>query len=193
MKIKILVWALVLSGILIIVLAVMAFLKPAKEDIDVEIPAQTISTILSEIKTTQKIIKDIKFPTKYIIKTETDTIEITPDTPYRDIPITETSWQDKFSLTIDNKLEFIYFKEAVTHRGEILKRDIFLQPTTFRISLQKPSPIKFYGNIGVGYMNKGCVPVMAEFGIKAKKRYSLSGVILRTEKTYYGGMFKIWF
>jgi hypothetical protein len=191
MKFKLLSGILILGMILGSVIT-FAFFKPGKKDIDVVIPGQIISTILSEVEKTQKIIEGIDFTT-YVVKTEKDTFYYDSTALYGNIPVIETSWQDKFSLTIDNKLEFIYFKETIMGRGEILKRDIELYPTTFRISLRSPSLFRFYGNIGVGYCNNNCIPVMAELGIIAKKRYSLSGIILRTDETYYGGMFRVWF
>lgn len=144
MKLKLLSGILILGMILGSVIT-FAFFKPEKEYVDVEISAQILSFILSELETTQKIIKGIKFPTKYIIKTETDTIPIDSTTLYGNIPVVETSWDSDSSLVlfINGLKKRIDVFGKVTARGDVFNVVFGLYQTKFKIKVDKPDKWDF--------------------------------------------------
>ena len=193
MKIKFLAWALVISVILIIVLAVIAFLKPDPKVINVKIPAQEITAVFDKIDKVQKILDKLKFPISYIIIEGKDTTVVDSNTLYKNVPVVATTWDSSFTISINKQIYPIDYYQKVIAKGEVFEVTFGLYQAEFTVEMEQPSLFRFYGNIGVGYCNNNCIPVMAELGIMAKKRYSLSGILLRTDKTYYGAMFRIWF
>ena len=139
------------------------------------------------------VYKDTTVITDTIIISDTDTLYIDSTTSIGQIPI-RTHRQEYIRILLSGKNRFSLKQLIETdYRGIIYAQRMLPGNDTFNIELPGEKAIRLWGSAGLGYMNGGCIPVIAELGIMAKKRYSLSGIILRTDETYYGGMFKVWF
>jgi len=152
-----------------------------------------IITVYTADTITEYVYKDITTITDTVIISDTDTLYIDSTTSIGQIPI-RTHRQEHIRTLISGKNTFP-FKHLIEtdYRGIVYAQRMLPENDTFNIKLPGEKIIKLYGNAGLGYMSNNCLPVMAELGILANERYSLSGTILRTDKTYYGGMFRIWF
>jgi hypothetical protein len=139
MKIKILAWALVLSGILIVVLAVIAFLKPATKAVSVEVPAQEIRAVFAAINKTQTILEGMEFPTRYIIVEGKDTTVVDSNTLYKDVPVVATAWDSSFTISINKQIFPVDYYQEVIAKGEVFEVTFGLYQAEFNVEMAKPS------------------------------------------------------
>lgn len=152
-----------------------------------------IITVYTTDSIIEYVYKDTTIIADTVIISDTDTLYIDSTTSIGQIPI-RTHRQEYIRTLISDKNTFpLKHLIETDYRGIIYAQRMLPENDTFNIELPGEKTIRFYGNAGLGYCNNNCIPVTAELGIIAKKRYSLSGIILRTDETYYGMMFKVWF
>jgi len=179
-------------GVLLTLLLFATLCKQKPQTVTVEVPAQEILSVLDEIKTTQKIIRGIKFPKSYTIYLPGETIYIDSATPYGDVPVVETQFDTSFALLVNKQKEIIRAGFAIIHKGEVFNHRFFLYPTTFTIDVPGESALRLWGNAGLGYTTDNKVPGCAELGLLFKKRVSLSGQVIHVDDWYWIGWLKVW-
>jgi len=148
------------------------------------------------VKATQKLLDTNAWPKQYVIRTIHDTIPVDSATPYGDVPVTETSWDTSFVMTVKASKRYekqVDVTQSIVHKGEIFEHTIWCHTTEFTIDIPGPKPLRPWGNIGIGYANGGKVPAAAELGLLYKGRISLSGMVIHIDDWHYGGMLRVWF
>ena len=180
-------------GFLLALLLFATLCKSEPQTVTTEIPLQEIETLLGEIKTTQKVIRDIKFPKSYTIYLPDTTICIDSATPYGDVPVVETRFDTSFTVKIDDSMKKVDVTFILTHKGEVFTHTFIIHPATFVTDVAAPKAFKLWGNLGVGYSHDGRVPGCLELGLKFKDRISISGQAIYTDRFLAVGWVKVWF
>ena len=196
--IKKILYVILYTAIILIVGIVIGCLScnPKPEKMTVKIEGISLRTSFDVVKATQKLLDTDAWPKHYVIRTLHDTIPIGPETPYGDVPVTETSCDTSLVLTVrtDKKYEVkVDISQVITHKGRLFFHDLKFNPTEFTLDVPGEKVFKLWGRIGGGYFNNGKIPVATEIGLLYKKRVSPSVMIMHIDDWHYGGMLWVWF